>query len=159
MPWRKPTSGSFTGSAASACRRTRASLPASSGSQPTRETRTRNTISGYEQARGGLPQDYGEAARLYKLAADQGSALGRTALGILSATGLGGLPKDDREAVRLFKLAADQGNAPAQFDLGLMYEHGRGGLPRDEEEAARLYKRAADQANANAQSALKRLGR
>jgi TPR repeat protein len=57
-----------------------------------------------------LPKDDREAARLFKLAADQGNADAQTNLGILYANGRGGLPKDDREAARLFKHAADQGN-------------------------------------------------
>ena len=58
-----------------------------------------------------------EAARLYKLAADQGSASAQSNLGLFYAQGRGGLPQDDREAARLFKLAADQGNASAQAAL------------------------------------------
>jgi TPR repeat protein len=50
-----------------------------------------------------------EAARLYKLAADQGDARAQVGLGFFYAMGRGGLPKDDREAARLFKVAADQG--------------------------------------------------
>src|ERR1019366_4666446 len=74
----------------------------------------------YEEGRGGLPEDDREAARLYKLAADQGYALAQINLGVLYAQGLGGLPQDDREAARLFKLAADQGNAFAQYNFGVL---------------------------------------
>jgi TPR repeat protein len=58
-----------------------------------------------------------EAARLYKLAADQGNAGGQANLGLLYEEGRGGLPENDREAARLFKLAADQGDARAQDAL------------------------------------------
>src|ERR1700693_5972339 len=68
-----------------------------------------------------------EAARLYKLAADQGYGEGQHNLGILDADGRG-VPKDDREAARLYKLAADQGNALAQVSLGVFYENGLGVL-------------------------------
>jgi TPR repeat protein len=51
------------------------------------------------------------AARLYKLAADQGSPLGQTNPGVLYELGRGGLAKDDWQAARLYKLAADQGYA------------------------------------------------
>jgi TPR repeat protein len=64
-----------------------------------------------------MQQSDREAARLYKLAADQGNANGQTALGVFYEQGRGGLPKDDREAVRLYKLAADQGNEYAQAAL------------------------------------------
>jgi TPR repeat protein len=102
-------------------------------------------------------KDDREAARLFKLAADQGNATGQTNLGVFYETGRGGLPKDDREAARLYKLAANQGNAAGQAYLGIFYEQGRGGLPKDDREAARLYKLAADQGNAYAQAGLKRL--
>lgn len=49
-----------------------------------------------------------EAARLYKIAADQGFALGENNLGVFYENGYGGLPKDLNEAARLFRLAADQ---------------------------------------------------
>ena len=133
-----------------ACRRTIARPRASTSLPPTRETRSAQNNLGvfYEQGRGGLPKDEREAARLYKLAADQGNARAQANLGLFYSEGRGGLPKDDREAARLFKLAADQGDAGGRGDLGFFYSEGRGGLPKDEREAARLYKLAAEQGNA-----------
>jgi TPR repeat protein len=96
-------------------------------------------------------KDHREAARLYRLAADQGNADGQSHLGELYWFGQGGLPKDEREAARLFRLAADQGDAGSQNDLGFLYEHSGGGLPKNEREAARLYRLAADQGNAGGQ--------
>ena len=58
------------------------------------------------------------AARLYKLASDQGNALAQVNLGVLYENGRGGLPKNDREAARLYKLAADQGDAGGQSISG-----------------------------------------
>lgn len=52
-----------------------------------------------------------EAARLYKLAADQGYVAAQTNLGVFYEIGRGGLAKNDEEAGRLYKLAADQGYA------------------------------------------------
>ncbi|HLQ92373.1 MAG TPA: SEL1-like repeat protein [Xanthobacteraceae bacterium] len=95
-----------------------------------------------------------EAARLYKVAADQGHAVAQNNLGVLYANGRSGLPNDDREAARLSKLAADQGFAIAQYGLGTFYATGRGGLPKDDQEAARLYRLAADQGYAVAQYTL-----
>jgi TPR repeat protein len=94
-----------------------------------------------------------EAARLYKLAADQGDAAAQFNLGVYYAQGRGGLPQDDREAARLFKLAVDHGhaNAAAQYNLAVFYEHGRGGLAKNDRKAASLYRLAADQGNASAQ--------
>ncbi|MEN0073068.1 MAG: tetratricopeptide repeat protein [Paracraurococcus sp.] len=92
-----------------------------------------------------------EAARLYRLAADQGFAAAQINLGVLYEKGRGGLPRDDRRAAELYRLAADQGLAAAQANLGLFYEAGRGGLPQDDRRAAGLYRLAADQGNAPAQ--------
>ena len=65
-----------------------------------------------------------EAARLYKLAADQGNAEAQYNLALDYANGIGGLAKNEQEAIRLFKLAADQGNSDAESrlaDLGQDY--------------------------------------
>ena len=108
----------------------------------------------YAQGSGSLPKDDREAARLFKIAADQVLAAAQTNLASFYQNGRGGLPKDDVEAVRLHKLAADQGYAPSQNALGIFYQNGRGGLPHDDREAARLYKLAADQGNVFAQGNL-----
>ena len=71
----------------------------------------------YEDGRGGLAKDDREAARLYKLAADQGYAEGQNKLGIFYRDGRGGLEKDEHEAVRLFRLAAAQGSDSAKRNL------------------------------------------
>jgi TPR repeat protein len=68
-------------------------------------------------ARVGLDDAYGDAVRLYRLAADQGNAGGQCNLGFMYEAGLGGLPKDDREAVRLYRLAADQGYDEAKSSV------------------------------------------
>jgi TPR repeat protein len=91
-----------------------------------------------------------EAARLYKLAADQGYAPAQLDLGASYADGSRGLAKDEREAARLVKLAADQGLAAAQFILGGFYSKGLGGLAKDEREAVRLFRLAADQGSPRA---------
>jgi len=48
----------------------------------------------YQNGLGGVPKDEREAARLYKLAADQSNAWAQANLGFFYETGLGGLPKD-----------------------------------------------------------------
>ncbi len=93
----------------------------------------------------GVTRDDAEAVRLYRLAADQGNALGQTNLGYMYATGRGGLAMDEAEAVRLYRLASDRGYAMAQADLGYMYANGLGGLARNDAEAVRLYRLAANQ--------------
>ena len=66
-----------------------------------------------------------EAARLYRIAAEQGIAGAQCRLGVLYAEGRG-VERNDRESVRWFRLAASQGDAEAQASLGLSYGSGRG---------------------------------
>ncbi len=77
----------------------------------------------------GVPQDDVEAARWYRLAADQGHATAQFNLGVMYFKGEG-VPQDVAEAVRWYRLAADQGDASAQFNLGVMYAKGEG-VPQD----------------------------
>jgi TPR repeat protein len=113
---------------------------------PSEDSSRRTTL--HPTVRYAPPKDEGDAARLYKLAADRGDADAQVNLGFSYSQGLGGLAKDEREAARLYKLAADQGNAFAQVQLGFFYSQGLGGLAKDERNAARLYELAADQGNA-----------
>ncbi len=92
----------------------------------------------------GVPQNHSEAARLFKLAADQGMALAQYNLGYFYQNGLGVVEQNYKEAARLFKLAADQGFASAQNNLAYLYQNGLG-VEQNYTEAARLYKLAADQ--------------
>ena len=64
-----------------------------------------------------MQKDEREAARLFKLAADQGNATAQYNLGVYYDAGRGGLQKDEHAAARLYKLAADQGDADAQSAL------------------------------------------
>jgi TPR repeat protein len=79
----------------------------------------------------GVPQDYAEAVKWYRKAAEQGNA----------------------KAVKSYRKAAEQGNAEAQFNLGLMYDK-RQGVPQNYAEAAKWYRRAAEQGFAEAQTNL-----
>ena len=83
----------------------------------------------------GVPQDDQEAARLYRLAAEQGIALAQYNLGVMYSNGEG-VSQDDQEAVRWYRLAAEQGYASAQYNLGFMYAAGKG-VPQDYQEAVR----------------------
>ena len=71
----------------------------------------------------GVPQDYAEAVKWYRLAADQGKAKAQYNLGNMYDNGQG-VPQDYAEAVKWWRLAADQGYAKAQISLGWMYEYG-----------------------------------
>ena len=75
----------------------------------------------------GVPQDYAETAKWYRLAAEQGEARAQFALGWQFEKGKG-VPQDYAEAVKWYRLAAEQGNAIAQNNLGLNYFMGNGVL-------------------------------
>ena len=121
---------------------------------PSRDTPVRRTTSAdLAYATGeGVPQDFAEAVRWYRLAAEQGYASAQNNLGLAYATGEG-VPQDFAEAVRWFRRAAEQGLASAQFNLGFAYANGEG-VPQDSAEAVRWYRRAAEQGEDKAQYAL-----
>ena len=73
----------------------------------------------------GVRQEYLEAAKWYRRAAEQGHAGGQFNLGLMHWLGVGA-PHDYAEAVTWFRRAADQGDEKAQFALGLSYFHGQG---------------------------------
>ncbi|MEI6847264.1 MAG: tetratricopeptide repeat protein [Chlorobiaceae bacterium] len=103
----------------------------------------------YENGKGGVTQDYVEAARWYRLAAEQGYAQAQCNLGLLYESGKG-VTQDYAEAARWYHLAAEQGHAQAQFNLGLLYKSGRG-VTQDSAEAERWFRLAAEQGYASNQ--------
>jgi TPR repeat protein len=60
----------------------------------------------------GVPKDYSEAARLYRLAADQGNVNAQIGTGALYVEGIG-VPKDYIQGYFWFTLAAVSGNPAA----------------------------------------------
>ncbi|MBD0315797.1 MAG: sel1 repeat family protein [Nitrospiraceae bacterium] len=81
----------------------------------------------YERGQG-VPQDYQQAARWYRLAAMQRSSAAQYKLCTLSDIGRG-LPQNYQEALRWCRLAADHGEAQAMFTLGVHYHTGLGVHP------------------------------
>jgi len=73
----------------------------------------------------GVPKDYPEAAKWYRLAVERGNAYAQSRLGVMLEYGLG-VPKDYAEAAKWYRMAAEQGIAIAQHNLGLMYVKGEG---------------------------------
>lgn len=71
----------------------------------------------------GVDQDYDEAAKYFRLAAEQGFAGAQNSLGWAYLHGMG-LPPDAREAMKWFQKAADQGNTRAEVNLAWMYAQG-----------------------------------
>ena len=96
-----------------------------------------------------VTQDYNEAIKWYRLAAEQGYAKAQNNLGIMYDSGLG-VKQDYSEAIKWYRLAADKGYSGAQTSLGIMYDYGRG-VKKDHLEALKWYRKAADQGDADAQ--------
>ncbi len=90
----------------------------------------------------GVPQNFAEAARWFRLAAEQGRALAQLNLGMMYTHGKG-VQQNYAEALRWYRLAAEQGDANAQRNLGLIYL-----------EAMKWYGLAAQQGDANAQNSI-----
>jgi TPR repeat protein len=91
-------------------------------------------------------QDYAEAVKWYRKAADQGLAKAQYNLGVLYDIGQG-VSKDEAEAAKWYRKAAEQGSADAQYTLASMYGLGRG-VPADPKETLKWYQRAAEQGDA-----------
>ena len=64
----------------------------------------------------GVPQDYQEALKWYRLAAEQGDANAQCSLGVMYYEGQG-VQQDYKAAIKLWKLAAEQGHEEAQYNL------------------------------------------
>jgi TPR repeat protein len=91
----------------------------------------------------GLSQNHAEAARWFRLAAEQGHAKAQTALGIMYVQGLA-MPRDYPTALKWFRKAASQGLDAAENQLGMLYAQGKG-VPQDLDEATKWFSRAANQ--------------
>ena len=85
-----------------------------------------------------------EAAKWFRLAADQGDATSQHNLGALYFSGTG-VPQNRGEAAKWYRLAAKQGYVDSQFNLGVMYDLGHG-VAQDYDEAIQWFRLAADRA-------------
>ena len=97
----------------------------------------------------GVKQDYNEAAKWFRKAAEQGNADAQYNLGSAYFYG-NGVPQNYNEAAKWFRKAAEQGDAAAQNNLGFAYLNGIG-VPQNDNEAAKWFRKAAEQGNADAQ--------
>jgi hypothetical protein len=104
----------------------------------------------------GVPQDYAEAGRWCRKAADQNYPTAQDALGYSYYMGLG-VPQDYTQAFFWYQRAAEQGYAKAEFDLASLYFSGKG-VTQNYAEARRWYIRSAKHGSAEAQYSLKLLG-
>ncbi len=97
-------------------------------------------------------QNFIEAARYFRMAAEQGHAKAQFELGHMYQEG-DGVAQDFSEAVRYCRMAAEQGQDDAQFELGEMY-HEAVGVAGDLNEAARFYLMAAKEGHPEAEDRL-----
>ncbi len=93
--------------------------------------------------------DYSEAARLFRTAADEGSAPAQNMLGVMREYGYG-VEQDYGLALEWFRHAAQSGNADAQANLGYLYLYGMG-TAENPAEAFRWFNTAASQGHARGQ--------
>ena len=110
----------------------------------------------YQYGNNGKPQNYSEAARHFRLAAEQGHAGAQNNLGFCYHNGWG-VPKDMSQAAMWYKRSADQGNAWGQSNYGTCLEFGWG-VRKNVSAAIEMYRRAAAQGHASAKKHLKRHG-
>jgi TPR repeat protein len=103
----------------------------------------------------GVKQDYTEAIKWFRKAADQGYAKAQLNIGWMYEKGEG-VSQDYTEAMKWYRKAADQGDAEAQSNIGLMYEKGKG-VTQDYAEAMKWYRKAADRGYQKAKELLKKL--
>lgn len=96
-----------------------------------------------------VAQQYADAVKWYRKAADLGHAGAQWSLGYCYKNGYG-VEENQVEAVKWYRKAADQGHASAQCSLGYCYKMGNG-VEKDMHEAVKLYRMAADQGEAIAQ--------
>lgn len=88
-----------------------------------------------------VPQNYAEAIKWYRKAADQGYSAAQYSLGVMFDRGEG-VPQNYEKAVTWYRKAAEQGAVSAQFDLGNKYANGQG-VPQTYAEAYVWYSLAA----------------
>jgi hypothetical protein len=106
----------------------------------------------YYVGRGGVGQDFAEAARWYERLAKQGDARAQASLGLMYARGYG-VPKNLETARRWWSFAAAQNDPGAQYNLGVVYATGEG-VSQDYKQAAHWLDRAARRGHVQAQQNL-----
>jgi len=85
----------------------------------------------------GEPKDDAEAAKWYRLAAEQDHASAQYHLGVMYSNGTG-VPEDSVEALKWYHKSAERGHVSAQLRLASMYARGIG-VPEDDVEALVWY--------------------
>ena len=94
-------------------------------------------------------QDYGNAFRMFRKAADKCFAKAQNSFGLLYLNGYG-VHQNYAVAMKWFGKAAEQGDGDAMNNLGNMYYNGQG-VDQNYNEALKWYKKSVAQGNADAQ--------
>jgi TPR repeat protein len=110
---------------------------------------TRQLAEMYYVGRGGVDQNFGEAARWYEKLAKHGDPRAQTSLGLMYARGYG-VEKNMDTARRWWSFAASQNDPGAQYNLGVIYSKGDG-VAQDYPRAAQWLDRAAQRGHVQAQ--------
>ncbi len=105
----------------------------------------------------GVPPDWREAVRWYRLAAAQREPSSMTSLGFAYQTGQG-VPPDSAVRLSWYAEAARLGDPEAQYRVGQIVDHGEHGETVDLKAARAWYEKAAAQGHRQAAAALARLG-
>lgn len=113
------------------------------------KTATRQLADAYYLGRGGVGQNFSEAARWYLTLARQGDARAQTTVGLMYARGYG-VKRDSTAAHYWWNFAAAQNDPGAQYNLGVIYSRGEG-VPQDLEQAVQWYTKAASRGHVQAQ--------
>lgn len=92
----------------------------------------------------GVEQSFYEAAKMYRLAGEQGHAGAQVNLGSLYENCYGNGPCNAEAGANWYRRAAEQGDAVGQYNLAVMYAAGRG-VAEDEWSARVLFRQAAEQ--------------
>lgn len=91
----------------------------------------------------GMEQDYDEAARVMKIAADKGNVLAQCDYGVYLING-DGVEKDEEEAFEYWKKSAESEFPPAMHKLGVCYFKGICGAEQDNQKAFDYFTKAAE---------------
>jgi hypothetical protein len=109
----------------------------------------RFSSNGQPLERSQVPQDYVEAVKWYRKAAEHGDFFAQNNLGRAYAAGHG-IQQDYAQAAAWYRKAAEQGYAQAQINIGMAYDTGQG-VKQDHTQASIWYRHAAEKGWAEGQ--------
>lgn len=100
----------------------------------------------------GVPQNYVEAMRWYRKAAEQRDWGSAFRIGVMYHDGLG-TPQNQDESMKWYLKAVEVGGAYAEYRLGEMYYKGQG-VAQDDKQAVKWLRKSEEDGNSNARSLL-----